>query len=40
MKLYVQSLIAACDSVGTDPEIHQDMSKNAHVYSPAFHSRR
>ncbi len=40
MKLYVPSLVGARDSVGTDPEIHPHMSKYAHDYSPAFHSRR
>ncbi|WP_206749815.1 hypothetical protein, partial [Synechococcus sp. UW179A] len=40
MKLYVPSLVGVSDSVGNDSEIDRDMSRNAHDYTPAFHSRR
>ncbi|KZR86203.1 hypothetical protein MITS9509_02176 [Synechococcus sp. MIT S9509] len=40
MKLYVPSLVGVGDSVGNDSKIAFDMSRNAHHYTPALHSRR
>ncbi|KZR89023.1 hypothetical protein MITS9508_01847 [Synechococcus sp. MIT S9508] len=40
MKLYVMSLVGVSDSVGTDSENERDISRNAHYYTAAFHSRR
>ncbi|WP_206749757.1 hypothetical protein, partial [Synechococcus sp. GEYO] len=40
MKRYVTSLVGVSDSVGTDSENERDISRNAHYYTAAFHSRR